>query len=293
MQDLGAFGVEGFDRAVVQRTAVSLALKEDLGTGGDLTSRVTVPEGRIGSAHIVPRRDGIIAGLEVAAEVFIQVDESIAIERHYSDGEPVGSGDVVAQVRGSLRSILAAERVALNFLGHLSGVATQTRRFVDAVQGTGVFVRDTRKTTPGLRWLEKDAVLSGGGANHRVGLYDELLVKDNHIAAAGAVAPATRQALEGAGELHVQVEVDGVAELEEALAAGATDILLDNFAPDDVRAAVRQVDGRARLEASGTITLANIRDYALTGVDRISCGALTHSAPWLDVGLDVVSVSKR
>ena len=273
--------------ARARRAAVARALAEDLGDVGDMTTAATVPATASGSARLVARADGVLAGLDVVREVFEQVDPRVDVELQRADGDRVVRGDVVATLRGRLRSLLTGERVALNFACLLSGVATQTRRYVDAVEGTGVAVRDTRKTTPGLRLLEKAAVAAGGGANHRVGLYDALLVKDNHVLAAGGAAAAARRAVERARGRHVQVEVTSLDQLDEVLRAGVTDILLDNFTPDDIRLAVRRVGDRASLEASGNITLDTIRRYAESGVDRIATGALTHSAPWLDLALDV------
>lgn len=283
--DLGTVDGESLDRAV--RRAVARALAEDLGDHGDVTSLATVPPGVTGTARIVARAEGIVCGVDVVRTVFAHVDARIAVEVHVSDGDAVGAGTAIATATGPLRSILTAERSALNFLARLSGVATLTRRFVDAVEGTGAIVRDTRKTTPGLRLLEKHAVKVGGGANHRIGLYDALLIKENHIAAAGSVTAAVEAALQRADGRHVQVEVDSFEQLEEALKAGATDILLDNFTPEQVRQAVQRVAGRASLEVSGNLTLETVRRYATTGVHRLAVGQLTHSAPALDVALDV------
>lgn len=274
-----------------RRRAVARALAEDLGDVGDVTTNATVSPAASGVADVVARAGGVLAGVEVLDEVFEQVDPRVVVRRAAADGERVVRGQVVATVEGRLRSLLTGERVSLNFLGHLSGIATQTRRFVDAVEGTGVAVRDTRKTTPGLRLLEKAAVVAGGGTNHRVGLFDALLVKDNHVRAAGGAGVAAQLALERAGGRHVQVEVSQLDQLDEVLHAGVTDILLDNFSPDDIRLAVQRVAGRAALEASGNVTLANVRQYAEAGVDTIATGALTHSAPWLDVAMDVHDVS--
>ncbi len=271
--------------ARARRAAVARALAEDLGDVGDMTTAATVPATASGSARLLARADGVLAGLDVVREVFEQVDPRVEVELQLTDGDQVARRDVVATLRGRLRSLLTGERVALRL-----PPATQTRRYVDAVEGTGVAVRDTRKTTPGLRLLEKAAVAAGGGANHRVGLYDALLVKDNHVLAAGGAGAAARHAVERARGRHVQVEVTTLDQLDEVLRAGVTDILLDNFTPDDIRLAVRRVGDRASLEASGNITLDTIRRYAETGVDRIATGALTHSAPWLDLALDVDAV---
>lgn len=276
--------------ARARRRVVARALAEDLGDAGDVTTAATVSPTVIGSAHVIVRAAGVLAGVDVLAEVFQQVDPRVEVRVLLRDGDRVERGDVVASVHGRLRSLLTAERVALNLLGHLSGVATQTRRFADAVAGTGVAVRDTRKTTPGLRLLEKAAVHSGGGTNHRVGLYDALLVKDNHVLAAGGAAAAARRAMQRAGGRHVQVEVSSLDQLDEVLRTGVTDVLLDNFTTDELRLAVRRVAGRATLEASGNVTLDTVRAHAETGVDCIAIGALTHSAPWLDIALDVETV---
>lgn len=266
---------------------VARALAEDLGESGDLTSRACVPAGLEGTARVVVREAGVVYGLGAARAAFAAVDRRLAVEEHVEDGERMASGAAVLTVGGPLRPILTAERTVLNLLGHLSGVATLTRRYVDAVAGTGCRVRDTRKTTPGLRLLEKAAVRAGGGTNHRWGLADALLIKDSHVAAAGGVAAAIRAALEAAGGLPVQVEVEDLTQLARALEAGATDVLLDNMGPEQVRQAVHRVGERARLEASGRIDLDNVRSYAETGVHRVAVGALTHSARWLDLALEV------
>ncbi|MDP8931575.1 MAG: carboxylating nicotinate-nucleotide diphosphorylase [Actinomycetota bacterium] len=260
---------------------------------GDLTSQACVPAGTRGAANVVARAAGVVAGLATVHETFSQVDDRIEVRAEVSDGDRVRAGEVIARVQGPLRSILAGERTALNLLGHLSGIATTTRAFVDAVAGTGCVVRDTRKTMPGLRLLEKAAVVAGGGRSHRLGLHDALLVKDSHIVAAGGVGAATRSALARVGERPVQVEVTNLREVDEALAAGAADLLMDNLPPDDVRRAVAAAAGGAAVEASGGITLANVRAYAEAGADRVAVGALTHSAPWFDVALelDVTSVT--
>lgn len=266
--------------------AVARALAEDLGTAGDLTAAATVAADASGSAEVVARADGVVCGTAAVVEVFRQFDPGVTVTPTVVDGATVEGGDVVARLTGALRSILAGERTALNLVGHLSGIATRTRAFVDAVGGRAA-VRDTRKTTPGLRLLDKYAVRVGGGCNHRLRLDDALLVKDNHHAAAGSVAGAVAAALAGAHGRPVQVEVASLGQLDDALAAGATDVLLDNFTPADVRAAVERTAGRASLEASGTITLDTCGAYAATGVDRLAVGSITHSAPWLDVALDV------
>ena len=260
------------------------ALAEDVG-GGDLTTRAVVPEGAQARARINQKAPGVIAGVRVAQAVFQRVDPELVFIAHCPEGKWREEG-AVAEISGSAASILTAERVALNFLGRLSGVATLTARYVRAVEGTGVRILDTRKTTPGLRELEKQAVRAGGGESHRSGLYDAILVKENHAALAGGVGEAARRAIRAAGEgVPVEVECRSSAEIQEALDAGARRILLDNMSPDELRAAVELVAGRAELEASGGITLDTVRAVAESGVDFISVGALTHSAPALDVSL--------
>lgn len=279
------------DRDVEDLVAVALA--EDLADGGDVTTLATVPADLAGHAELTARAAGVIAGIDLVTSVYRQLDTRIRVDVMAAEGAHVAPGDVVGVVEGPLQAILTGERTALNLVTHLSGVSTMTRAFVDAVDGTGCAVRDTRKTTPGMRRLEKAAVLAGGGVNHRVGLFDGVLVKDNHVAAAGSVGAATRLALAAAGSLPVQVEVDTLDQLVEALEAGARDVLLDNFTPEQTAEAVRYVraleatHGVVLLESSGTITLDTVRAYAETGVDRVSVGALTHSAPQLDLALDV------
>ena len=271
---------------------VERALAEDIGEG-DLTTRAVVPEGARALAVIRQKEPGVIAGMGVMREVFLRVDPELEFEAHCPEAKWREEG-TVAHVTGVAASILAAERVALNFLGRLSGVATLTARYVRAVEGTRARILDTRKTTPGLRDLEKAAVRAGGGTSHRRGLYDAILVKENHSELAGGVGEAARLALEAAPELAraagresvpVEVECATLDEVEQALAAGVPWILLDNMSLDDLRRAVELADGRAELEASGGVTLDTIRAVAETGVDYISVGALTHSAPALDVSL--------
>lgn len=264
---------------------ISRALAEDVGAG-DLTSRAVVPEGSRAHGVVIAKADGVLAGVEVAAAVFAAVDRELRVDVRAADGERVGPGGELIAVRGDARAILAAERVALNLLGRLSGVATLSARYVDAVAGTSARILDTRKTTPGMRALEKAAVVAGGGTSHRFGLYDAILVKENHVRVAGGVGEAARRALAGAPHgVQVEIEVESLDELGEALDAGVARVLLDNMAPDALREAVRRTAGRAQLEASGGITLATVRAVAETGVDFISVGALTHSAPALDVSL--------
>jgi nicotinate-nucleotide pyrophosphorylase (carboxylating) len=263
---------------------IERALAEDVGEG-DLTTAAVVPEEARAEALIEQRAPGVIAGLGVAEAVFLKVDPELRFEALAAEGVWREAGPV-ARVEGRARSILTSERVALNFLGRLSGVATQAARFARAVQGTGARILDTRKTTPGLRALEKEAVRLGGGTNHRAGLHDAILVKENHAAMAGGVGEAARRALAGAPDgVAVEVECATLAEVEEALAAGSARILLDNMAPDELRRAVELAGGRAELEASGGVTLENVRAIAETGVDYVSVGALTHSAPALDLSL--------
>jgi nicotinate-nucleotide pyrophosphorylase (carboxylating) len=264
---------------------VAAALAEDVGSG-DVTTGATVDAGAVGTAELVVAEPGVVFGLGVAEAVFRALDPDVRFEPLVDDGASVDGRATVAHVSGSLRTILTGERVALNFLGRLSGVATLARRYVDAVEGTGAAILDTRKTTPGLRALEKQAVAAGGGRNHRFGLFDGVLIKDNHLRAAGSLTEAVESA-RAATDLAVEVECDTLAQVSEALAAGAEAILLDNMTLDELRAAVELVAGRARLEASGGITLDNVRAVAETGVDEISIGALTHSARSLDVSLEL------
>lgn len=268
--------------------AVRRALEEDLGRAGDITSAATIPAGRQALAVIAARHAGTIAGLPLAREAFRQIDPSVVFTALVADGAAVQPGTEVARIEGNALAVLSAERVALNYMGRLSGIATLTRAFVDAVAHTQTAIVDTRKTTPTLRAFEKWAVRCGGGMNHRFGLDDAILIKDNHIAVAGGIAAALRAAKAAAGHMvKIEIEVDTLAQLEEVLAEGADVVLLDNMAPDILREAVRLTAGRARLEASGGVTLGSVAAIAETGVDMISSGALTHSAPVFDLGLDV------
>jgi nicotinate-nucleotide pyrophosphorylase (carboxylating) len=262
---------------------VERALAEDLGSG-DVTTSATVPEGVRARALITQKAPGVVFGLDVAEETLRHLDPEITRERLVAEGQWRDHGPVL-RVEGSARAILTGERTALNFLQRLSGVATLTARCVQAVEGTGARILDTRKTTPGLRTLEKAAVAAGGGTNHRAGLFDAILIKENHAALAGGVGAAVRQAREAAPGLALEVEARTLEEVDEALAAGAPRILLDNMSVDQLRAAVAHVAGRAELEASGGLTLATLREVASTGVQFISVGALTHSAPALDLSL--------
>ena len=267
--------------------AVALALAEDLGSG-DLTSQAVVREDARLRAALTAREPLTLAGMPVVHEVYRQLGDSEAVDDAVLEGTQVEPGEVLGLVESNARMALTGERTALNFLQRLSGIATLTRAFVDEVAGTGACILDTRKTTPVLRALEKYAVAMGGGVNHRFGLFDAILIKDNHIAAAGGVTAALRgvQAAGPAG-VRVQIEVDTLDQLDEALEAGAEAILLDNMTVPEVRTSVRRAAGRARLEASGGVHLGNVRAYAETGVDDISVGALTHSARAVDIGLDV------
>ena len=263
------------------------ALEEDLGQAGDITTQAVVPEEALALGFIVARSPGRIAGIHVAADTFHLVDENLKVAVEVEDGSDAGEGDVLARVSGSARSILIAERTALNLLGRLSGIATLTATAVAAISGTDARIADTRKTTPGLRALEKYAVRCGGGTNHRFGLYDAVLIKDNHLAIAGSITAAVRQARHSVGHtVVVEVEVDTLDQLAEALEAGAQMVLLDNMPPEDLPAAVELADGRAVTEASGGINLDTVAAIAATGVDILSMGSLTHSAPSLDVALD-------
>ena len=277
--------------ALLLEDIVRRALVEDLGTG-DVTSEAVIPAGLEAEALVVAREPGVLAGLPVAQEVFRQVDPTVAQQTKAQDGQTLQPGDPVLYLRGKARSLLAAERVALNFLQRMSGIATATARLVALVEGTDAHIVDTRKTVPGLRLLDKYAVRQGGGANHRFGLYDAVLIKDNHVAAAGGVAAAVRAARARAGHtVKVEVEVDTLSQLAEALAAGADLVLLDNMDPATLYEAVRLTAGRAVLEASGGITEATIRGVAETGVQLISVGALTHSVRALDLALDFVQAA--
>lgn len=268
--------------------AVRRALAEDLGPAGDVTTLATVPLDAVATARFVARQPGVVAGLAVAAAAFAAFGPGqVQFAQSVEDGTIVAAGDELATVHGPLRVVLTAERTALNFLCHLSGVATLTRRWVDAVDGTGARIRDTRKTMPGLRALEKYAVVCGGGINHRMSLSDAALVKDNHVVAAGGVVPAFERVRTDYPGLPIEIEVDTVEQAREVIDAGADLVLLDNMAPADMRDVVAYAAGRAQLEASGGLTLDSARPVAETGVDYLAVGALTHSAPTLDIGLDL------
>ncbi|AXE22354.1 carboxylating nicotinate-nucleotide diphosphorylase [Streptomyces globosus] len=277
----------GLDPVEVEDIA-HMALAEDLDGGEDVTTVATVPEDAEAVADFVAREDGVVAGLRIAEAVFSVVcTESFEVERHAEDGDAVQKGDVLLSVRARTRDLLTAERSALNIVCRLSGIATATRRWADVLEGTQAKVRDTRKTTPGLRSLEKYAVRCGGGVNHRMSLSDAALVKDNHVVAAGGVAEAFRAVREAFPEVPIEVEVDTMHQVREVLDAGADLILLDNFTVPETEEAVALVAGRAVLESSGRLTLDTARAYAETGVDYLAVGALTHSSPILDIGLDL------
>ena len=271
------------------RQIVQAALEEDIGAR-DATSEATVPESARARGVLLAKQELIVAGLDVGAATFRAQDPGVAWEPDAREGDRFFPGTVLGTVTGRARGVLTAERVALNFLQRLSGVATLTRRFVDAVDGTGARIRDTRKTTPLLRFLEKHAVEAGGGTPHRAGLDSGILVKDNHIRLAGSVRQATLRALAGADGLPVEVEVEELGQVEDAIAAGAHMLLLDNFTPEEVREAVALIKGRVPIEVSGGVRLENVRDYAEAGPDFIAVGALTHSAPAVDISLEVEPV---
>jgi nicotinate-nucleotide pyrophosphorylase (carboxylating) len=273
------------------RQAVRQALAEDVGSG-DVTTLATVPHDAIATAAMVAREPLVVAGLPLALAAFTEQGPSLQTERLAQEGDCVSAGARLIKVRGAAHAILSAERVALNFVQRLSGIATLTAQFVDAVRGTRAQLLDTRKTTPGLRRLEKYAVRCGGGRNHRFGLFDLVLIKDNHLAALAGAAPnpiaaAVQRSRSHYPQLKVEVEADTLEQVEQAVAAGADIILLDNMRPDQLRAAVSMVAGRAETEASGGVTLANVREIAQSGVDFISVGALTHSARAVDVALEI------
>ena len=263
------------------------ALVEDLGLAGDVTSTAVIPAGHRSRVAMVTRQPGVVAGLDASELAFQLVDPAIVMTRHVPDGAKVGVGDVIATIEGPSRGLLTAERTALNFLGHLSGIASVTGSIVEAIAGTKASIVCTRKTTPGLRALEKYAVRAGGGMNHRFALYDAVLIKDNHVAIAGGIAEAIRRAKAGVGHMvKIEVEVDTLVQLREAMQEGVDAVLLDNMMPDQLREAIDIVGGRAITEASGRITPATAAAIAASGVDLISVGWLTHSAPTLDIGLD-------
>jgi nicotinate-nucleotide pyrophosphorylase (carboxylating) len=280
--------IEKLPRLLVEPVVVA-ALREDLGGLGDITSNSVVPAETSAEVVMTARQAGVIAGLDVAALAFALVDPSLVVTAHAQDGESVEPGARLITVAGAARSLLTAERVALNFVGRMSGVATLTSHYVAAVAGTLAKIADTRKTTPNLRLFEKYAVRCGGGVNHRFGLDDGVLIKDNHIAAAGGIAASVMRAKAQLGHMvKIEVEVESLHQLEEALAARVDAVLLDNMTPSQLKRCVEIVDGRAITEASGGVTLETVRAVAESGVALISSGALTHSAPNFDVALDFV-----
>ncbi len=265
---------------------VTRVLAEDLGEGGDVTSAATIPADARFTAAMNCREEIVVAGLELAAAFFTRMDPEVALRSEVEDGQKVPAGTILMQIEGSARAMLTAERSALNTLQHLSGIATLTRRYVELIAGTGASLLDTRKTIPGLRVLDKYAALMGGAHNHRMRLDDGLLIKDNHVAVNGSVEAAVARARAHGSGLQIQVEVDRIGQIEPALAAGAQRLLLDNMAPPMLREAVALVAGRVPLEASGGVNLQTIRAIAETGVDLISVGRITQSAPAVDIGLD-------
>lgn len=280
----------GLEPELVQ-ALVDLAISEDLMGGTDVTSLATIPEIQISELDLVTRSPGVIAGINIAALVFLSVaNKKIEIEICVEDGKKVEANTCLLTAKGSTIELLTAERTALNFLGHLSGIATTTNKWVNEISGTNAKVRDTRKTTPGLRLLEKYAVKAGGGTNHRMSLNDQALIKDNHIVASGSIKSAVEKVKDKFSELEFEIEVDNLDQLNEALAVNAKLILLDNFNIEDLKKAVVTVNKKAKLEASGGITLENARKIAETGVDFLAVGALTHSAPVLDIGGDLRTV---
>ena len=270
---------------------IRLALAEDLGERGDVTSLATLTSGKRATARIHARTEGVLAGLPLVARVFSELDPEVRVRLARGDGEQVAAGEMLCEIEGRAVTLLGAERTALNFLQHLSGIATLTRRYVDAVAGTGSTILDTRKTTPGWRRLEKYAVRMGGGSNHRLGLHDALLIKENHIAAAGGITAALLRvrACSAAEGLPIIIEVERLPQLDEALGLAPQRILLDNMSLGDLREAVVRSDGRVPLEASGNMTLERVPAVAATGVDFISVGALTHSAPVLDCSMRILT----
>jgi len=279
---------------ILVEEAIRVALDEDLGLAGDITTNATIASGIQAEAVIAARKPGVVAGLPLAEAAFLAIAPKTSFSIEIDDGERVKPGTIIARISGEARALLTAERVALNFLGRLSGIATLTRRYVDAVRGTNAKIVDTRKTTPGLRAFEKYAVRCGGGYNHRVGLFDAVLIKDNHIVAAGGVAQAIQTAKSAVGHMtKIEVEVDTLAQLEVVLRENVDCVLLDNMEPAELSKAVKRVAGRCLTEASGGVNLDTVREIAETGVDLISVGALTHSASVLDLGLDFLAAPNQ
>lgn len=271
------------------KEAVLNALKEDIGVAGDVTTNALIPESLKCTGHIIARQDGVFAGLQFAQHAFLSLASETLFEISKQDGDYVRSGEIVASVTGPARALLTAERVALNYLCHLSGIATLTHQFVQKVAGTSAQICDTRKTTPNLRAFEKYAVRVGGGANHRFGLYDAVMIKDNHIALAGGIEQAIQRAKSYTGHMvKIEIEVDTLEQLDLVLQHDIDVVLLDNMSIEQLRDAVLRVNKRCITEASGGVTLETVEKIAQTGVDLISVGALTHSAPILDLGLDFV-----
>ena len=266
-------------------SCIRRALEEDIGNG-DATTNSIVPETATLKGKIIAKQSGIVAGLEIANAVFLELSENVIFKQLVSDGSEVEKKTIIATVEGSARALLTGERTALNFLGRMSGIATLTRQFVRAVSGSDAQILDTRKTAPGLRMLDKKAVQLGGGRNHRVGLFDMILIKDNHIDFAGSISTAVQRARAAATNLEIEVETRNLEDVKEALDLGVERILLDNMTPETMRRAVALAGGRARLEASGNINLENVSDVARTGVDYISVGALTHSPKVFDLSLE-------
>lgn len=274
--------------------AVRAALAEDLGLSGDITTNATIGANVRSDALLVARKPGVVAGIALAEAAFRELDPDCSFEVDIDDGQSIVAGDTVARISGNARAILTAERVALNFVGRMCGIATLTRRYVVATAGTKAKIVDTRKTTPGLRVFEKYAVRCGGGHNHRFGLFDAILIKDNHIVAAGGVAEAIKAARDAASHMtKIEVEVDTLEQLDVVMREKVDCVLLDNMSPEQLRAAVTMVAGRCLTEASGGVNLDTVKEIAASGVDLISVGALTHSAPVLDLGLDFISVPQK
>lgn len=271
------------------RKLIREALEEDIGSG-DVTTLAVLTGDETGTAEASAKEDIIVAGIDIFREVFLLTDKEIQFLPERKDGQSVNKSGVIAHISGKLASILSAERVALNIFQRMCGIATLTKKYVDRISGTKAKILDTRKTMPGLREFDKYAVKIGGGYNHRMGLYGGVLIKDNHISAAGGISNAVDRALNNIPPaLKIEVEVKNVTEVEEALSAGVDIIMLDNMTPDDMKQAVSLINGKALIEASGGVTLSNVRDYAETGVDFISIGAITHSAPAADISLNIVS----
>jgi nicotinate-nucleotide pyrophosphorylase (carboxylating) len=282
-------GLAPLPRPIIERV-VEAALTEDLGLIGDITTEATIPADRQATCIMAARESGVLAGIDLAAAAFRQLNPDVSFKPDKSDGDALSAGDIIATISGNARSILSAERIALNFAGRMSGIASQTRAYVDAVASTKAAIVDTRKTTPGLRALEKYAVRAGGGMNHRIGLFDAVLIKDNHVAIAGGISAAILAARARAGHMiKIEVEVDTLDQLREALEHRIDAVLLDNMSPETLREAVALVNGRITTEASGGINFDTVRSIAETGVDLISIGALTHSVKVLDIGLDTTN----